>query len=303
MSAVMLWAEVQQPIQRIKRRHLLRRTLFAQFTTISNGNCLMNNFAEISRRLAIAGLGSVTANCLFVPQKARAQPLVTPPEVLVFDVAESLVDLRAIWPLFERLFGDGAVADEWFGETILYSEAETLTNTFTPFGQLGAGVLRMLGRIHNVVISDANVTDLGIGLASLPPHPDVPEPLRKLRAVGYRLVTLTDSSASSSDGLLRAAGLANLFEQHFSAEAVRRYKPARETYEMVAAATNVRLPDLCMITAHPWDVIGARQAGCSASLIERGGVAPLRLSSLKQAEISGPTLVEVAAQLIRLKQA
>ncbi len=63
--------------------------------------------------------------------------------MLVFDVAESLLDLGALRPLFERVFGDGAMVDEWFGETILYSESATLTNTFAPFGRLGAGVLRM----------------------------------------------------------------------------------------------------------------------------------------------------------------
>ena len=58
------------------------------------------------------------------------------------------------------------------------------------------------------------------------------------------------------------------------AETVRRYKPARETYQMVADATGTQLSELCMIAAHPWDLIGARTAGCSAALIERAGHYP-----------------------------
>ena len=150
--------------------------------------------------------------------------------MLVFDVTESLLDLQALRPLFQRIFGDAAMVDEWFSETILYSESATLTDTFTPFGQLGAGVLRMLGRIHNVTISNADVAELRKGLVSLPPHPDVPGSLRKLKAAGYRLATLTDSPASPDRGPLHAAGLADLFEQQFTAETVRRYKPAGETY-------------------------------------------------------------------------
>ena len=50
----------------------------------------------------------------------------------------------------------------------------------------------MLGRIHNIPIGEAEVAELSKGLASLPPHPDVPDSLRKLKAAGYRLVTLTD---------------------------------------------------------------------------------------------------------------
>ena len=125
------------------------------------------------------------------PTLVWAQALDQPPSVLAFDVAETLLDLRTLRPLFERVFGDGAMVDEWFGETILYSESEvTLTNTFAPFGQIGAGVLRMLGRIHNVSIGEGDVTNSLRGLASLSPHPDVPDSLRKLKEAGYRLVTI-----------------------------------------------------------------------------------------------------------------
>jgi 2-haloacid dehalogenase len=97
--------------------------------------------------------------------------------------------------------------------------------------------------------------------------------------------------------------LAGLFEQQLTAETVRRYKPARETYQMVAQATGVRLFELCMIASHPWDLIGARAAGCSAALIQRAGVEPLIVPGLQQPQIIAPTLTEIATQLVRLKQA
>jgi 2-haloacid dehalogenase len=263
----------------------------------------MSDLDHIGRRPVLAGIGAAALTGLFNASPLWAQTPDRPPSVLVFDVAESLLDLQVLRPLFQRIFGDGAMVDEWFGETILYSESATLTGTFLPFGPLGAGVLRMLGRIHNVSISEPDVAELSKGLASLPPHPDVPDSLRKLKAAGYRLVTLTDSPATPGRGPLQAAGLADVFEQHFTAETVRRYKPARETYQMVAQATGTQLSDLCMIASHPWDLIGARTAGCSAALIERAGVAPLIVPGLKQPEIIAPTLAEIAAQLVQLKHA
>jgi 2-haloacid dehalogenase len=265
------------------------------------------------RRPILAGIGAVALAAFLSPLPIRAQaldrtpldhaPFDRAPSVLAFDVAESLLGLRVLRPLFQRIFGDGNMVDEWFGETILYSESATLTNTFTPFSQLGAGVLRMHGRIHNISISDADVAELGKGLASLPPHPEVPDSLRKLKAAGYRLVTLTDSPATPGQGPLQTAGLADLFERQLTAETVRRYKPARVTYQMVAQAMGVQPSELCMIAAHPWDLIGARAAGCSAALIERAGVAPLIVPGLKQPQIIAPTLTEIAAQLIQLKHA
>jgi 2-haloacid dehalogenase len=218
---------------------------------------------------------------------------------VVFDVAESLLDLQVLRPPFQRIFGDGATVDAWFGETILCSESATLTSTFAPLDQLGAGAA------WPHPSGEADVTELSQGLASLPPHSDVPDSLRKLKASGYRLVTLTDSPTTPGRGPLQAAGLADLFEQQFTAdyERVRRYKPARETYEMVAGATGTRLSELCMIASHPWDLIGAQTAGCSAALIERGWVAPLVVPGLQQPHIIAPTLTEVATQLVQLKHA
>jgi len=261
----------------------------------------VNDLDHIGRRPILTGIGATALAAFFNFSPVRAQALDRLPSVLVFDVAESLLDLQVLRPLFQRIFGDGATVDEWFGETILYSESLTLTNTFAPFGQLAAGVLRMLGRIHNVAISEADVGELGKGLTLLPPHPDVPDSLRKLKAAGYRLVTLTDSPAIPGRGPLQAAGLADLFDQQFTAETVRRYKPAHETYEMVARAVGTQLSELCMIASHPWDLIGARTAGCSAALIERAGVAPLTVPGLKQPQITAPTLAEIATQLVQLK--
>jgi 2-haloacid dehalogenase len=263
----------------------------------------MSDLDPIGRRPVFAGIGATALAALFSPLPARAHTLDRAPRILVFDVAESLLDLQALRPFFQQKFADGGVVDEWFGETILYSETVTLTNTFVPFGQLGAGVLRMLGHIHNVAISEADIAELRQGLGSLPPHPDVPDNLRKLKAAGYRMVSLTDSPANPDHGPLQLAGLAELFEQQFTAETVRRYKPARETYQMVAQATQVRLSDLCMIASHPWDLIGARSSGCSALLITRPGVAPLSVPGLRQPQIIAPTLSEITARLVQLKHA
>jgi hypothetical protein len=98
----------------------------------------------------LAAIGATSLAGFGKPTPLAAQTLDQAPSVLVFDVAETLLDLQMLRPLFQRLFGNGAMVDEWFGETILYSETATLTNTFVPFGPLGVGVLRMLGRIYDV---------------------------------------------------------------------------------------------------------------------------------------------------------
>jgi hypothetical protein len=110
----------------------------------SKRRSLMSDVHHIGRGPVLAGIGAAALAAFFDPPLVRAQALDRPPRVLIFDVAESLLDLLALRPLFQRISGNGAMVNEWFGETILYSESATLINTFVPFGQLGAGALRYL---------------------------------------------------------------------------------------------------------------------------------------------------------------
>jgi len=50
----------------------------------------------------------------------------TPP-VLVFDVNETLIDIDAMAPLFDEIFGDARVMREWFGQVVMYSMTTALS--------------------------------------------------------------------------------------------------------------------------------------------------------------------------------
>src|SRR5215472_5473142 len=224
------------------------------------------------------------------------------PTVLAFDVTGSLLNMGALSPFFERLFGDGSVVHEWFGQTILYSETATLTGRFTRFSDLSGGILRMLGAIHRVAIRSADVDELKELLSTLPAYPDVPLGLRKLKDAGFRLVTLTDSPrpVSSKVGPLANAGLADLFERQFAADSVRQHMLSRTTYQMVSQELNVSAASVCLVAAHVWNLIGAKSAGCLTALLARNGVAPLMLAGVPQPDVIGPDLTEVADALVRL---
>ena len=56
------------------------------------------------------------------------------PRVCVFDVNETLLDLEALDPHFERVFGDAAVRGEWFGQMIQSALVSTVTGAYSDFG-------------------------------------------------------------------------------------------------------------------------------------------------------------------------
>jgi 2-haloacid dehalogenase len=55
------------------------------------------------------------------------------PRVLAFDVNETLLDLRALDPLFERAFGAAAVRGEWFGQMLQLAFVGGLTARYVDF--------------------------------------------------------------------------------------------------------------------------------------------------------------------------
>ena len=218
--------------------------------------------------------------------------------IIVFDVNETLLNLDAIQPIFNRIFDDPAAMRLWFAGLITYSEALTLAGVYVPFTDIGAAVLRMQAATRGITISAADGAELTDRFATMPPHPEVPAALRRLRDNGFRLFTLTDNTLEISGRQLEHAGVIDLFERRFSVdETVRRHKPAQEAYHSVASALRVDPGGICLIASHVWDTIDASAAGWQAALILRAGNAPLEVGP--QPDYIGEDLNAIADQLIK----
>ena len=221
------------------------------------------------------------------------------PSVLVFDVNETLIDIDAMAPLFEQIFGDARAMREWFGQLVMYSMTTALSGCYVDFFTLGQGMLRMLGEIHGTPISDGDLDRIKQAMLTMPAHPDVADGLTMLRDNGFRLVTLTNSPPNpSGKSPLESAGLGGYFERQFSVDACRTYKPARDVYDHVCRELQVSPADCMMVAAHVWDTIGAQSTGFSAALITRPGNAPLPLDGLPQPTLVAADLRQLAQQLI-----
>jgi 2-haloacid dehalogenase len=218
--------------------------------------------------------------------------------VLVFDVNETLIDIESLAPHFERIFGDGVVLREWFGQLVMYSMAVTLSDTYVDFFSLGQAVLKMTADVHGVRVGDDDLAALSAGMQIMPAHPDVADGLRQLKEQGYRLVTLTNSPPAR-DGRtpLENAGIAGYFERQFSVDTMQVYKPSSSLYARVAADLGVQPSECMMVAAHAWDTIGAQAAGFSGALITRPGNAPLPAQGVPQPNVIAGDLMELAERI------
>jgi len=226
-----------------------------------------------------------------------------PASIIVFDVNETLLDITTLEPLFDRVFGNPFVLREWFAQLILYSQTMTLCGLYTPFGELAVGTLRMVASIYGVVVADIDIDELKQRLNTMPAHSDVVPALTRLRDAGFRLVTLTNSASASSPSPLQRAGLGSFFERSFSVEAVRKFKPAPETYQLVAEEMNVETPALCLVACHLWDTMGAHAAGCRGALITRPHNAILPAAEVPIPDLVASELTDLAEQIVLRWQA
>jgi 2-haloacid dehalogenase len=221
-----------------------------------------------------------------------------PPSVLVFDVNETLIDIDSIAPFFGELFGAQRVLREWFGQLVLYSMTTTLAGRYVDFFTLGQGVLRMLGDIHGVRVSDGDVARLKTAMATMPALPDVAPALTALRTNGFRLVTLTNSPHTPGVPTpLENAGLAGFFDHQLSVESCRAFKPAPVVYRHACQVLGVTPADCMMVAAHVWDTVGAQSVGFSSALITRPGNPPLPVDGLPQPTLVVSDLGELAERL------
>lgn len=216
--------------------------------------------------------------------------------ICVFDVNETLLDLAALDPPFERVFGRPGVRREWFSQLLQSALVATITDAYADFGMIGRAALEIVARRHGLQLA-ADDRDAILGtMRSLPPHPDVPGALRRLQAAGLRLAALTNSTDEVARAQLTNAGLAPFFERILSADSVRRLKPAREPYEMAARELGVEIGGIRLVAAHAWDVAGALRAGAAAAFVARPGMVldPL----VPEPDIVGADLGEVADRIL-----
>jgi 2-haloacid dehalogenase len=217
--------------------------------------------------------------------------------VIAFDVNETLLDLAALDPHFRRVFGDEAEGrGEWFNQVIELAMSATAANAYFDFGAVGDAALTMVAARRNVELTPAARADILGGMRALPPHPDARPGLDRLRAAGFRLAALTNSSTPAAEAQLGHAGLRGYFEQVLSVDRVRRLKPAPEVYRMAAASLGVPPAELRLVAAHSWDVAGALRAGCAAAFVSRPGKVLDPLAP--QPDVVGPDLEAVAAGII-----
>ena len=218
------------------------------------------------------------------------------PELVVFDVNETLLDLSPLRIDFEDVFGAAAPLGEWFARLLHGSLVSNHLGDYRAFGVIGVEALLQVAERHGVDLDEATATEVVTRLAILPAHLDVIPALERLLDAGFRTAALTNSSTKAANVQIENAGLHTFIQRVVSVEEVGRFKPDPSTYRHAAQVMDVEIANSLLISAHDWDVAGALQAGAGAAFIRR----PRLMWSLPRPipDVTGTDLTGIADQLI-----
>jgi 2-haloacid dehalogenase len=191
-------------------------------------------------------------------------PARTRPEVVAFDVNETLLDLAPVRAALIEAGEPDTLLPAVFARTLLTGIAGTAMGSWCRFRDAFDTALAQESDLG----PDERAGVLG-AFGELSPHPDVEPALRRLAEGGIRVVTLTHGSPGVAEAGLERGGISPLVERSLSSEAIKAWKPAREVYLWAAGACGVVPDRMALVAAHGWDVLGAQRAGLTGAWFPR----------------------------------
>jgi len=186
-----------------------------------------------------------------------------PATVLGFDVYGTLFDVDSL----SKKIGDPSFIALWRRKQLEYTWFLTIMGKWMSFREVTRLALEYSLAQHPIRKS----MDYLMGLwEELEPFSDVEE-LKKL--IGIKMYCLTNGDKSMIQPLLKRWGLSEVFAGVYSAEDVRAYKPSPLVYQGFLRYVGERA---CLVSANPFDVAGAKNAGMCAIYVNRRNI-PLEL--------------------------
>ena len=191
--------------------------------------------------------------------------------LLIFDVNETLLDLSALDPHFEALFGSTSIRQDWFNQVLKSAFASVIIGPYRDFGQVARSAMEMVAARHNLTLTDEATEAILSHMRNLPPHSDILPGIKSLKEAGFRMAALTNSPPDVAKDQLENAGIAPYLEAMLSVDASESLKPAAVIYHDALKTLGSDPASACLIAAHAWDIAGAMRAGWHGAFIERPG--------------------------------
>ena len=190
-------------------------------------------------------------------------------KAIIFDAYGTLFDVNSAAEKCKDKIGDKwePFANFWRTTQLEYTWLRSLMGRHKDFWQITEDSLDKSMKSFNINPSMKN--ELLSLYKILSPYKEVPETLKTLKEKKFKLSILSNGTPSLLNELVKSSNLNNLFDDIFSIEEVRVYKPNSKVYDMPVKKYKIKKDEIAFLSANTWDVSGGGNYGYQAIWVNR----------------------------------
>ena len=190
-------------------------------------------------------------------------------KAVVFDAYGTLFDVNSAAKKCKDKIGSEweSFANFWRTTQLEYTWLRSLMRRHRDFWNVTEDSLDKSMKVYGIDKSMKNeLLDL---YKVLSPYPEVNEVLKNLKNKKFKIAILSNGNPTLLNDLVTSNNLNNLFDDLFSVEEVKIYKPDPRVYELPLKKYSIKANQVTFLSANTWDVSGGGNFGYNSIWVNR----------------------------------
>ena len=190
-------------------------------------------------------------------------------KAVVFDAYGTLFDVNSAAKRCKDKIGTKweTFANFWRTTQLEYTWLRSLMKRHKNFWDITEDSLDKSMKVFNI---NKNMKNELLSLYKiLSPYPEVKGVLEDLKKKNFKLAILSNGTPDLLNELVESNKLNNLFDDLFSIEEVKIYKPDPRVYELPIKKYKIKSDEITFLSANTWDVSGGGNFGYNSIWVNR----------------------------------
>ena len=190
-------------------------------------------------------------------------------KVVVFDAYGTLFDVNSAAKRCKDKIGTKweTFANFWRTTQLEYTWLRSLMKRHKNFWDITEDSLDKSMKVFNI---NKNMKNELLSLYKiLSPYPEVKGVLEDLKKKNFKIAILSNGTYDLLNELVESNKLNNLFDDLFSIEEVKIYKPDPRVYELPIKKYKIKSDEITFLSANTWDVSGGGNFGYNSIWVNR----------------------------------
>ena len=190
-------------------------------------------------------------------------------KAIVFDAYGTLFDVNSAAEKCKGKIGDKweAFSYFWRATQLEYTWLRSLMKRHKDFWQITEDSLDKSMKVFNI---DKNMKNELLNLYKiLSPYPEVKEILENLKDKNFKLAILSNGTPALLKGLVKNNNLNDLFDDLFSIEEVKIYKPDSRVYNIPIKKYQIEKSEVAYLSSNTWDLSASGNYGFNPVWVNR----------------------------------